>query len=120
MNSVNYFVLTRAVKYFKMLCDVLVLFLGKSTYARCGIIVNARPIDPGWEEHVTPESSSITPLSAKIYASIEYCKSDIFFSLMKYTFFPMRIEMLSIKTSKTLFTHLVVIISNILLLNFSG
>ena len=65
----NSFVLARTVERFKIPKDVLVICLGKSTYARCGIIVNVTPLEPGWEGHVTLEFSNTTPLPAKIYAN---------------------------------------------------
>ena len=65
----NSFVLASTVEYFKVPEDVLVICLGKSTYARCGIIVNVTPLEPGWEGHVTLEFSNTTPLPAKIYAN---------------------------------------------------
>ena len=65
----NSFVLARTVEKFKIPSDVLVICLGKSTYARCGIIVNVTPLEPGWEGHVTLEFSNTTPLPAKIYAN---------------------------------------------------
>ncbi len=65
----NSFALARTVEYFKIPEDVLVVCLGKSTYARCGIIVNVTPLEPGWEGHVTLEFSNTTPLPAKIYAN---------------------------------------------------
>ena len=65
----NSFVLARTVEYFKIPNDILVICLGKSTYARCGIIVNVTPLEPGWEGHVTMEFSNTTPLPAKIYAN---------------------------------------------------
>ena len=65
----NSFVLARTVEKFKIPDDVLVICLGKSTYARCGIIVNVTPLEPGWEGHVTLEFSTTTPLPAKIYAN---------------------------------------------------
>ncbi len=65
----NSFVLTRSVEYFKIPKDVLVVCLGKSTYARCGLIVNVTPLEPGWEGHVTLEISNTTPLPAKVYAN---------------------------------------------------
>ena len=65
----NSFVLARTVEYFKIPEDILVICLGKSTYARCGIIVNVTPLEPGWEGHVTLEFSNTTPLPAKIYAN---------------------------------------------------
>ena len=65
----NSFCLARTIEYFKIPKDVLVICLGKSTYARCGIIVNVTPLEPGWEGHVTLEFSNTTPLPAKIYAN---------------------------------------------------
>ena len=65
----NSFVLTRTVEYFNIPEDVLVVCLGKSTYARCGLIVNVTPLEPGWEGHVTLEISNTTPLPAKVYAN---------------------------------------------------
>ena len=61
----NSFALARTVEYFKIPDDVLVICLGKSTYARCGIIVNVTPLEPGWEGHVTLEFSNTTPLTSK-------------------------------------------------------
>ena len=65
----NSFVLARTVEKFKIPEDILVICLGKSTYARCGIIVNVTPLEPGWEGYVTLEFSNTTPLPAKIYAN---------------------------------------------------
>ena len=65
----NSFALARTLEYFRIPRDVLVLCLGKSTYARCGIIVNVTPLEPEWEGHVTLEFSNTTPLPAKIYAN---------------------------------------------------
>ena len=65
----NSFALASTVEYFKIPNDILVICLGKSTYARCGIIVNVTPLEPGWEGHVTLEFSNSTPLPAKIYAN---------------------------------------------------
>ncbi len=65
----NSFVLASTIEYFKIPKDVLVICLGKSTYARCGIIVNVTPLEPGWHGHVTLEFSNTTPLPAKIYAN---------------------------------------------------
>jgi len=65
----NSFVLASTVEYFKIPKDILVICLGKSTYARCGIIVNVTPLEPGWEGYVTLEFSNTTPLPAKIYAN---------------------------------------------------
>jgi len=65
----NSFALTHTVEYFRIPSDVLVVCLGKSTYARCGLIVNVTPLEPGWEGHVTLEISNTTPLPAKVYAN---------------------------------------------------
>ena len=65
----NSFALARTVERFRVPRNVLVLCLGKSTYARCGIIVNVTPLEPEWEGHVTLEFSNTTPLPAKIYAN---------------------------------------------------
>jgi dCTP deaminase len=64
----NSYVLGRSVEYFRMPPDVLGIVLGKSTYARSGIIVNVTPLEPGWEGHVTIEIGNATPLPAKVYA----------------------------------------------------
>jgi dCTP deaminase len=64
----NSFVLGRSVEYFRIPRDVIGICLGKSTYARCGIIVNVTPLEPGWEGFLTVEISNTTPLPAKIYA----------------------------------------------------
>ncbi len=65
----NSFALARTVEYFRIPRNVLVVCLGKSTYARCGIIVNVTPLEPEWEGHVTLEFSNTTPLPARIYAN---------------------------------------------------
>ena len=65
----NSFALGRTVEYFKIPRNVLTICLGKSTYARCGIIVNVTPFEPGWEGYATLEISNTTPLPAKIYAN---------------------------------------------------
>ena len=65
----NSFALASTVEYFRIPEDVLTICLGKSTYARCGIIVNVTPLEPEWEGHVTLEFSNTTPLPAKIYAN---------------------------------------------------
>ena len=65
----NSIALASTVEYFKIPKDVLVICLCKSTYARCGIIVNVTPLEPGWEGYVTLEFSNTTPLPAKIYAN---------------------------------------------------
>src|SRR5476649_2746590 len=65
----NSFALARSIEYFRIPRDILTICLGKSTYARCGIIVNVTPFEPEWEGHVTLEISNTTPLPAKIYAN---------------------------------------------------
>ncbi|MBQ1657629.1 MAG: dCTP deaminase [Rhodocyclaceae bacterium] len=65
----NSFALARTVEYFRIPRNVLTVCLGKSTYARCGIIVNVTPLEPEWEGHVTLEFSNTTPLPARIYAN---------------------------------------------------
>lgn len=65
----NSFALARTIEYFRIPRNVLTLCVGKSTYARCGIIVNVTPLEPEWEGHVTLEFSNTTPLPAKIYAN---------------------------------------------------
>jgi len=65
----NSFALARSVEYFRIPRNVLTICLGKSTYARCGIIVNVTPFEPEWEGYVTIEISNTTPLPAKIYAN---------------------------------------------------
>ncbi|MCC8399357.1 MAG: dCTP deaminase [Rickettsia endosymbiont of Culicoides impunctatus] len=70
----NSFALARTIEYFKIPRDVLVICVGKSTYARCGIIVNVTPLEPEWEGHVTLEFSNTTPLPAKIYANEGACQ----------------------------------------------
>jgi dCTP deaminase len=70
----NSFALARTVEYFKIPRDVLVVCLGKSTYARCGMIVNVTPLEPEWEGHVTIEISNTTPLPAKVYANEGICQ----------------------------------------------
>ena len=70
----NSFALASTVEYFRIPRDVMVICLGKSTYARCGIIVNVTPLEPEWEGHVTLEFSNTTPLPAKIYANEGACQ----------------------------------------------
>ena len=70
----NSFALARTVEYFRIPRNVLTVCLGKSTYARCGIIVNVTPLEPEWEGHVTLEFSNTTPLPAKIYANEGACQ----------------------------------------------
>ena len=70
----NSFALARTVEYFRIPRSVLTICLGKSTYARCGIIVNVTPFEPEWEGYVTLEFSNTTPLPAKIYANEGVCQ----------------------------------------------
>ncbi len=70
----NSFALARTIEYFRIPRSVLTICLGKSTYARCGIIVNVTPLEPEWEGHVTLEFSNTTPLPAKIYANEGACQ----------------------------------------------
>jgi dCTP deaminase len=70
----NSFALARSIEYFKIPRTVLTLCVGKSTYARCGIIVNVTPFEPEWEGFVTLEISNTTPLPAKIYANEGLCQ----------------------------------------------
>ena len=70
----NSFALAGTIEYFRIPRDVLTVCLGKSTYARCGIIVNVTPFEPEWEGHVTIEISNTTPLPAKIYADEGLCQ----------------------------------------------
>jgi dCTP deaminase len=74
----NSFALARSIEYFKIPRDVLAICLGKSTYARCGIIVNVTPFEPEWEGYVTLEISNTTPLPAKIYANEGLCQIIFF------------------------------------------
>ncbi len=70
----NSFALARSVEYFRIPRDVLTVCVGKSTYARCGIIINVTPFEPEWEGFVTLEISNTTPLPAKIYAHEGICQ----------------------------------------------
>jgi dCTP deaminase len=70
----NSFALTHTMEYFRIPRDVLVICLGKSTYARCGLIVNVTPLEPEWEGHVTLEISNTTPLPARVYAEEGICQ----------------------------------------------
>jgi dCTP deaminase len=70
----NSFALARTIEYFKIPKDIFVLCVGKSTYARCGIIVNVTPLEPEWEGHVTLEFSNTTQLPAKIYSNEGACQ----------------------------------------------
>jgi dCTP deaminase len=70
----NSFILAHTVEYFRIPRDVLVICLGKSTYARCGLIVNVTPLEPEWEGQVTIEISNTTPLPARIYADEGICQ----------------------------------------------
>ena len=72
------FVLARTLEYFKIPRDVLVICLGKSTYARCGLIVNVTPLEPEWEGHVTLELSNTTPLPVRVYPNEGICQFVFF------------------------------------------
>lgn len=74
----NSFALARSVEYFRIPRNILTICLGKSTYARCGIIVNVTPFEPEWEGHVTLEISNTTPLPAKIYSNEGLCQVIFF------------------------------------------
>ena len=74
----NSFALARSVEYMRVPRDILVVCLGKSTYARCGIVVNVTPLEPEWEGHITLEFSNTTPLPARVYAN-EGCAQLLFF-----------------------------------------
>ncbi len=74
----NSFVLARSLEYIRLPDTVMVVAVGKSTYARCGIVANVTPLEPGWEGHVTLEFSNTTPLPAKMYAN-EGCVQLLFF-----------------------------------------
>lgn len=74
----NSFALARSVEYFKIPRDVLTICVGKSTYARCGIIVNVTPFEPEWEGFVTLEISNTTPLPARVYANEGLCQIIFF------------------------------------------
>lgn len=74
----NSFVLTRSLEYLRMPQDVMAIAIGKSTYARVGIVANITPLEPGWEGHVTLEFSNTTPLPARMYAH-EGCVQLVFF-----------------------------------------
>ena len=74
----NSFALARSVEYFRIPRDILTICVGKSTYARCGIIVNVTPFEPEWEGFVTLEISNTTPLPAKIYSNEGLCQVIFF------------------------------------------
>jgi dCTP deaminase len=74
----NSFALARSVEYFKIPRSVLTVCLGKSTYARCGIIVNVTPLEPEWEGYVTLEISNTTPLPARVYSNEGLCQIVFF------------------------------------------
>jgi dCTP deaminase len=74
----NSFALARSVEYFKIPRDILTICVGKSTYARCGIIVNVTPLEPEWEGFVTLEISNTTPLPARVYSNEGLCQIVFF------------------------------------------
>ncbi|MGN7678325.1 MAG: dCTP deaminase, partial [Anaplasma sp.] len=70
----NSFMLAKTVEYFRIPRDVIVICVGKSTYARCGIVINVTPLEPGWEGYVTLEFSNTSPLPVKVYAFEGACQ----------------------------------------------
>lgn len=92
----NSFALARTVEYFRIPRSVLTICLGKSTYARCGIIVNVTPLEPEWEGHVTLEFSNTTPLPAKIYAN-EGVAQVLFLNQTRFARLLMAIDVASIR-----------------------
>jgi len=78
----NSFALAKSMEYFRMPADIFALAVGKSTYARCGIVTNVTPLNPGWEGYITLEISNTTPLPAKVYAG-EGIVQIIFFRGLK-------------------------------------
>ena len=95
----NSFALASTIEYFKIPRSVLTICLGKSTYARCGIIVNVTPLEPEWEGHVTLEFSNTTPLPAKIYAN-EGVAQMIFLNQTQFVKFLTKIEVENIKNKQ--------------------
>ena len=93
----NSFALARTVEYFKIPRNVLTICLGKSTYARCGIIVNVTPFEPEWEGYVTLEFSNTTPLPAKIYAN-EGVAQVVFLKLQRTIFVKSLIKIKKVNT----------------------
>ena len=81
----NSFALAYSVEYFRIPNDVMCVVVGKSTYARCGIICNVTPLEPGWEGHVTLEISNTTPLPAKVYSGEGLCQVLFFRSRVPCT-----------------------------------
>src|SRR5579875_2788582 len=78
INPPNSFALARSVEYFKIPRNILTICVRKSTYARCGIIVNVTPLEPEWEGHVTLEISNTTPLPARVYSNEGLCQIVFF------------------------------------------
>ena len=97
----NSFALARSVEYFKIPRNVLTICVGKSTYARCGIIVNVTPFEPEWEGHVTLEISNTTPLPAKIYSNEGFARF-YFLNLMKNAKTHIKINQVNIKVKREL------------------
>ena len=95
----NSFALASTVEYFKIPRSILTICLGKSTYARCGIIVNVTPLEPEWEGHVTLEFSNTTPLPAKIYAN-EGVAQMLFLNQMTFVKFLIKTEEENIKNKR--------------------
>ena len=92
----NSFALARSVEYFKIPRKVLTICVGKSTYARCGIIVNVTPFEPEWEGYVTLEISNTTPLPAKIYSNEGLCQVLSSLNQMKIVILLIKIKVVNI------------------------
>ena len=99
----NSFALDRSVEYFRIPRNVLTLCVGKSTYARCGIIVNVTPFEPEWRDLVTLEISNTTPLPAKICVTEGLCQCRVLLSRTNSAKFPTRIKKESTSRSRALF-----------------
>ena len=97
----NSFALARTVEYFKIPKETLVICVGKSTYARCGIIVNVTPLEPEWEGHVTLEFSNTTPLPAK-YMQMKVLLNFYFLKEIMFVIYLTQIEKVSICFKKEL------------------
>ena len=99
----NSFALARTIEYFRIPRNVLTICLGKSTYARCGIIINVTPFEPEWEGYVTLEISNTTPLPAKNHMRMKASRKCSSLNLMKNAKFPTPIEKVNICINKPSF-----------------
>ena len=97
----NSFALARTIEYFKIPRDVLTICLGKSTYARCGIIVNVTPLEPEWEGHVTLEFSNTTPCQRK-FMQMKALRNLFFYNQMSFARLPIKIGKENILGKKAL------------------